>query len=84
MADPAARLDALIAHRTGREAQILAALGPAPQDIPTLTRAIYTGLAPGLLPAAERNVLAHLIDLSARGLVRADPAAGPGARYRSP
>jgi glyoxylase-like metal-dependent hydrolase (beta-lactamase superfamily II) len=68
--DPAARLAELIAHREGREAQILAALetaGPATAD--ALARRIYSDLAPALLPAAARNVLAHLVDLHERNEV---------------
>lgn len=72
---PQARCTELIAHRRTREAQILKALGtigPAAAD--TLARHIYTDVAPALLPAAARNVLAHLIDLHTRALIRA-----PGA-----
>ncbi|MEM9901644.1 MAG: MBL fold metallo-hydrolase [Pseudomonadota bacterium] len=61
---PAARLDWLIAHRERRTAQILAALAAGPATPAALTRAIYTDIDAGLLPAAERNVLAHLIALS--------------------
>lgn len=64
---PQARCAELITHRRTREAQILAALrhiGPANAN--TLARSIYTDVAPALLPAAARNVLAHLIDLHAR------------------
>lgn len=60
---PIARLDWLIAHREGREAAILQGLTAGPADAATLTRAIYTDIPQAMLPAAERNVLAHLIDL---------------------
>lgn len=63
------RLGWLIAHRRGREAQILAALADAPHAIGSLTRALYADTPPLLLPAAERNVLAHLLDLRDRGRV---------------
>ncbi|MGY6410052.1 MAG: MBL fold metallo-hydrolase [Alkalilacustris sp.] len=79
--DPAARVAALIAHRRGREAQILAALGSAPMGVAALTRQVYAGLAPNLVPAARRNVLAHLIDLCARGRACALPAPGPDALF---
>lgn len=68
--DPQARCAALIAHRRTREAQILAALdaiGPASAE--ALARHIYTDVAPALLPAAARNVLAHLIDLTTRARI---------------
>ena len=79
--DPAARLDELIAHRLAREAAILSGLSAGPAAVPALTRAIYHDLAPALLPAAERNVLAHLIDLAARNLVTADPGLHPAATF---
>jgi glyoxylase-like metal-dependent hydrolase (beta-lactamase superfamily II) len=72
--DPAARLDWLIAHRRSREAQIRAALAEAPGSPDALARRIYAETPPALLPAAARNVFAHLVDLAGRGLVR---PAGP-------
>jgi glyoxylase-like metal-dependent hydrolase (beta-lactamase superfamily II) len=79
--DPGQRLDWLMRHRREREAQILAALGRTPIDLRTLTRRIYYDAPAALLPAAERNVLAHLVDLDARRLVRAIPAIGTKARF---
>ncbi len=67
--DPAARLDWLIAHRAAREAAILDQLTHGPATAAGLAAAIYTDTPGRLIPAATRNVLAHLIDLSARGLV---------------
>lgn len=66
--DPAGRLDWLIAHRQSREAAILQALGQAPATARALAEQIYTETPPALLKAAERNVFAHLVDLSGRGL----------------
>ncbi|MEX0302959.1 MAG: MBL fold metallo-hydrolase [Leisingera sp.] len=66
--DPAARLDWLIAHRESREAAILESLAQAPATARTLAESIYTETPPALLKAAERNVFAHLVDLSGRGL----------------
>jgi glyoxylase-like metal-dependent hydrolase (beta-lactamase superfamily II) len=67
--DPAARLDWLVQHRSGREAQILLALNQGPADAATLAAMIYTEVPAALLGAAARNVFAHLIDLSAKGRV---------------
>lgn len=67
--EPTARLEWLIAHRESRTAQILSALDTAPDRTAGLTRRIYHDVGEALLPAAERNVLAHLIDLVQRGLV---------------
>jgi len=75
---PADRLDWLVAHRMGREAAILTALDDGPQTAEMLARTIYTDTAEALLPAAARNVLAHLIDLTGKsrvapvGTLRAD------------
>ncbi|MBS3979125.1 MAG: MBL fold metallo-hydrolase [Rhodobacteraceae bacterium] len=82
--DPAARLAELAAHRRQREAQILLALQHGATHIPELTRRVYLGTPAQLLPAAERNVLAHLIDLEARNLVSAAPDLRPDARFSRP
>ncbi len=79
--DPGTRLAALIAHRQSREASILAELAPGPDHIAPLTRRIYRDIPPAMLPAAERNVLAHLIDLAARNLISATPALHPAALF---
>jgi glyoxylase-like metal-dependent hydrolase (beta-lactamase superfamily II) len=68
--DPAARIEWLLAHRTGREQQILARLGATPATIGDLAAAIYSGTPAALIPAAERNVFAHLVDLAGRNLVK--------------
>ncbi|MEM0950048.1 MAG: MBL fold metallo-hydrolase [Pseudomonadota bacterium] len=78
---PGARIDWLMAHRRAREAQILEALSQRPADARGLAQAIYTDTPPALLPAATRNVLAHLIDLEARNLVRADPKLSENAVF---
>jgi hydroxyacylglutathione hydrolase len=70
--DPPARLAELIRHRRARETQILAALADGPSDAATLARRIYLDTPAALLPAAERNVLAHLIDLTERNLAASD------------
>jgi len=67
--DPAARLDWLIAHREGREAEILHALADGAATAQELAEAIYTETPPALIPAATRNVLAHLIDLAGKNRV---------------
>ncbi|MBW4708124.1 MBL fold metallo-hydrolase [Roseobacter sp. YSTF-M11] len=68
---PNARLDWLVAHRLGREVQILEALRAGPATAEALARAIYVDTPPGLLGAASRNVLAHLIDLKGKNRVMA-------------
>lgn len=80
--DPSARLSWLLAHRRARETAILAALADGPAGTAALTARIYTDIQPGLLPAAERNVLAHLIDLVGQNRVEALPDLRAGATFR--
>ncbi|RRH76299.1 MBL fold metallo-hydrolase [Falsigemmobacter faecalis] len=83
--DPALpRLEALRAHRLSREAQILTALHDGPGTAAELAARIYTEVDPSLLPAASRNVLAHLLDLSQRRLAAAHPAATRDALWSLP
>jgi glyoxylase-like metal-dependent hydrolase (beta-lactamase superfamily II) len=70
--DPAARVAELAAHRRGRARQIAEALSDGPADPATLAARIYTDVAPALLPAAERNVLAHLVEMVEKGSVRTE------------
>ena len=78
---PAERARWLIAHRQEREAQILDALAPDGSGIQALTRAVYHDIGAALLPAAERNVFAHLIDLHQKNRVIADPHLSHSARF---
>ncbi|MDO5605755.1 MAG: MBL fold metallo-hydrolase [Paracoccus sp. (in: a-proteobacteria)] len=66
--NPAARLTELRAHRRDRGTQILRALYDGPADAATLARRIYDDIPPALLPAAARNVLAHLIAMNELGI----------------
>lgn len=56
-------------HRRAREVQVLDALGQGPQSPSELTARIYHDVPQHLHPAAQRNVLAHLIDLAEQGRV---------------
>ena len=67
--NPRGRLEWLIDHRQNREAQILLALQAGPATATTLARRVYHDTPAALLPAAARNVLAHLIDLFAKSKV---------------
>lgn len=68
---PSQRLKDLTEHRKSREKAILSKLDHTPRTAASVTAEVYTDIAPHLLPAAERNVLAHLIDLNEQGLVTA-------------
>ena len=67
--DPAERLDWLVRHRQSRETAILHVLQRGSQNARALAETIYTETPPALLPAAERNVFAHLIDLYGKNVV---------------
>ena len=59
----------LIGHRKQREGQILRLLARGVGELPAMVETMYVGIDPRLKPAAERSVLAHLIDLERRGRV---------------
>tara|TARA_R110002096_G_scaffold434770_1_gene657804 strand:- start:796 stop:1614 length:819 start_codon:yes stop_codon:yes gene_type:complete len=80
---PALRLRDLHSHRRSREAAILQELRQGPASVCEIARHLYHDVPPALLPAAKRNVLAHLIDLHNRNEVSAHPAPGPHALFQS-
>ena len=75
------RIAEMLDHRDTREAQIRAALSQAPGTPADLAARIYTDTAPALLPAAARNVLAHLIDLVSRGHAASEGPLSATARF---
>ncbi|VVT03745.1 MBL fold metallo-hydrolase [Sphingomonas sp. EC-HK361] len=58
----------MLGHRKQREGQILRLLAAGPQPVAAMVERMYVGIDARLFPAAERSVLAHLIDLERRGL----------------
>ncbi len=70
--DPHGRIDWLIRHRQSREAAVLEALAQGPATSTGLAKTIYTDTPAALLPAAARNVFAHLIDLFGQSRVKPD------------
>ena len=62
----------LLGHRRQREGQILRLIDGGTHAIPAMVEAMYVGVDRRLYPAAERSVLAHLIDLERRGRVVTD------------
>jgi glyoxylase-like metal-dependent hydrolase (beta-lactamase superfamily II) len=74
IADPAAHLDALIAHRLARREKVLAALETRPRrPIELVPRAYEASLDRRLHSAAAQSLLAHLIELAGEGLARETP-----------
>jgi glyoxylase-like metal-dependent hydrolase (beta-lactamase superfamily II) len=82
--DPEAMLAHQIAHRAGREAQILSVLAEIGAATPAqLTARIYADVDPALHPAAARNVLSHLIGMLEDGRAAVDGDLAPDARFRA-
>lgn len=79
--DPVERLTWLITHREARDRQILEVLAPTPQSLESIAQRVYRGTPLALMPAAERNVLAHLIDQCDRGICVASPQIGMTALF---
>jgi glyoxylase-like metal-dependent hydrolase (beta-lactamase superfamily II) len=60
----------LVGHRMQRESQILSLVRERPRRIAEIVTDAYPGLDPRLVVAAGGSVLAHLLDLRQRGLVK--------------
>ena len=73
------RIRGLIAHRREREAKVLEALGPAPATLRALVERAYSDTPPPLWDYAERSLLAHLLELEAKGR-----AVREGESWRAP
>ncbi|CAN5760574.1 MBL fold metallo-hydrolase [soil metagenome] len=67
--DPAAHIDALLAHRAQRTEQILAALAAGRETVDQIVMDVYPDLDSTLREAAARSVNAHLADLQRRDAV---------------
>jgi glyoxylase-like metal-dependent hydrolase (beta-lactamase superfamily II) len=80
--EPREHVRAFIAHRREREAGILDCLSNGNGRIDAIVERLYVGLQPGLHRAAGRSVHAHLIDLTARGVVESDGPPTLDANYR--
>ncbi len=71
----------LLAHRQQRESQILVALEGHARTVSEITTDIYRDVDARLHGAASRNVLAHLADLFARGVVAPEGDFSASARF---
>jgi len=65
--EPLKYVRGLILHRSQREAQIMRELAGGPATVAAIVANMYRNVDPRLHPAAERSVLAHLIELRGRG-----------------
>ncbi|MDP3853712.1 MBL fold metallo-hydrolase [Phenylobacterium sp.] len=75
-------IEAYIAHRRAREAQVLDAVAQGHGRIKDMVPVLYAAVDKRLWPAASRSVLGHMIDLVRRGLVTTDGEAGLDSDYR--
>jgi glyoxylase-like metal-dependent hydrolase (beta-lactamase superfamily II) len=75
-------VDAYVAHRRAREAQILEALGAGFTTIKAMVPSLYAAVDPRLHPAAAHSVLAHMIQLVREGRVAAEGEPGIDTAYR--
>ena len=80
--EPLSYVSDLLAHRLAREEAILAALATGPTAPAKLVEALYPELDPALRPAAERNVIAHLLRLQHEGKARTVNGTGNEARWQ--
>ena len=67
--NPSERLFFLVKHRLERESQIKETIKKTALTPLEITEIIYTNIDSSLIPAATRNVFAHLIDLNERGQI---------------
>jgi glyoxylase-like metal-dependent hydrolase (beta-lactamase superfamily II) len=79
--EPRPFLEAYLAHRLKREAQILELLGRGPARLPQMVAKLYVGVDPRLHRAAGASLLAHLIHLTAQGRIVHDAADGDARLY---
>ncbi len=81
VSEPAAFVRGLKAHRKMRERAILDRLSKGDRMIGDIVAANYRGLDKRLIGAAALSTLAHLEDLTGRGLVMTDGHAAIGGAY---
>ncbi len=70
--DPPPFLEAYLAHRLEREAQVVASIYGGTGTVPAIVAELYTAVPKELHPAAERSVFAHLVKLVDDGVVSCD------------
>jgi glyoxylase-like metal-dependent hydrolase (beta-lactamase superfamily II) len=81
---PASLLREYVAHRLGRERQILDVLAGGPLTVQDIVAQVYPSLTPELKGAAAESVLAHLLKLEEEGRAELDEDANPQEGRWSP
>lgn len=80
--DPGAFLDAYIAHRRAREAQIVARLRAGQTRVKDIVAVLYADVDKRLHPAACHSVMAHILHMLAEGRIVCAGAPGMDADFR--
>lgn len=78
--EPAPFLEAFLAHRLGREAQVLAAVRGGQTSIAAMVKVLYADVRKELHKPARRSVLSHLVKLVDDGLVAVADGGRPTLR----
>ena len=78
--DPRPFLDAFLAHRLHREAQVLAAVRGGQGNIAAMVKVLYADVRRQLHKPARRSVLAHLVKLVDDGVVVTEGGERPSLR----
>ncbi len=81
--EPRPLIEAFLAHRMAREDQIAACLADGLARIPDMVAHMYRDVDPGLHPAAERSVFAHLLHMVEDGRAATDGEPQPDSDYRA-
>ncbi len=80
--EPKPFVQAFIAHRQERAAEIMRALAAGDDTIPAIVARVYAGLDPKLTAAAGRSTYAQLVELIETGKVLCDGTPSLEARFR--
>jgi len=80
--EPRPFVEAYLAHRREREAQVLDCVRGGREEIPAMVAELYAAVPETLHDAAARSVLSHLIKLVDDGAVVADGTPGAKSRFR--
>ena len=80
--NPAARLNWLIAHRNAREAAVIDALVNGHHTATEITAQVYQDTPKAMWPAAQRNVLAHLVHLLGKSKVETTGSFSEQSHFR--
>jgi glyoxylase-like metal-dependent hydrolase (beta-lactamase superfamily II) len=82
--EPEPFVEAYLAHRLEREAQVLDCVEQGMGEVPAIVARLYAAVPLSLHPAAARSVLAHLVKLRDDGLVACEGEPSAATRWAVP